>query len=153
LNASALLVLTFSDRDRACTHVDNCYYIPHAWVRGWVCKTNTVSNTAFRGFGGPQGMYITENIMYTISEALNIDIDDLRTRNLYQIGQRTPFLQEITDDFHVPTMLEQLTVTSDYEKRKEAVKEFNSKNRYKKRGICKIPTKFGLRYVAPSRIT
>lgn len=98
-------------------------------------------------------MYITENIMYTISEALNIDIDDLRTRNLYQIGQRTPFLQEITDDFHVPTMLEQLTVTSDYEKRKKAVKEFNSKNRYKKRGICKIPTKFGLRYVVPSRIT
>ncbi|WAO88876.1 Hypothetical protein NCS54_00624000 [Fusarium falciforme] len=145
-NAGHTLDMSSAVMDRACTHVDNCYYIPHAWVRGWVCKTNTVSNTAFRGFGGPQGMYITENIMYTISEALNIEIDDLRTRNLYQIGQRTPFLQEITDDFHVPTMLEQLTVTSDYEKRKKAVKEFNSKNRYKKRGICKIPTKFGLSF-------
>ncbi|KAI8677562.1 hypothetical protein NCS56_00646400 [Fusarium sp. Ph1] len=145
-NAGHTLDMSSAVMDRACTHVDNCYYIPHAWVRGWVCKTNTVSNTAFRGFGGPQGMYITENIMYTISEGLNIDIDDLRTRNLYQIGQRTPFLQEITDDFHVPTMLEQLTVTSDYEKRKKAVKEFNSKNSYKKRGICKIPTKFGLSF-------
>ncbi|KAL2693493.1 hypothetical protein Neosp_000053 [[Neocosmospora] mangrovei] len=145
-NAGHTLDMSSAVMDRACTHVDNCYYIPHAWVRGWVCKTNTVSNTAFRGFGGPQGMYITENIMYTISEGLNIDIDDLRTRNLYQIGQRTPFLQEITDDFHVPTMLEQLTVTSDYEKRKAAIKEFNSKNRYKKRGISKIPTKFGLSF-------
>ncbi|RSM04086.1 hypothetical protein CEP52_007031 [Fusarium oligoseptatum] len=145
-NAGHTLDMSGAVMDRACTHVDNCYYIPHAWVRGWVCKTNTVSNTAFRGFGGPQGMYITENIMYTISEGLNIDVDDLRTRNLYQLGQRTPFLQEITDDFHVPTMLEQLTVTSEYEKRKKAVKEFNAKNRYKKRGICKIPTKFGLSF-------
>lgn len=90
-------------------------------------------------------MYICESMMYKISEALHIDVDDLRRRNLYEIGQRTPFLQEITDDFHVPTMLDQLTVNSDYEKRKAAIREFNSKHRFKKRGISKIPTKFGLR--------
>ncbi|KAF9876609.1 xanthine dehydrogenase [Colletotrichum karsti] len=145
-NGGASLDMSGAVMDRACTHVDNCYYIPHAWIRGWVCKTNTVSNTAFRGFGGPQGMYMCESVMYKISEALHIDVDELRRRNLYEVGQRTPFLQEITDDFHVPTMLEQLTATSEYEKRKAAIREFNTKNRWKKRGIAKIPTKFGLSF-------
>ncbi|CAI0643803.1 unnamed protein product [Colletotrichum noveboracense] len=145
-NGGASLDMSGAVMDRACTHIDNCYSIPHAWIRGWVCKTNTVSNTAFRGFGGPQGMYICESMMYKISEALHIDVDELRRRNLYEIGQRTPFLQEITDDFHVPTMLDQLTVNSDYEKRKAAIREFNSKHRFKKRGISKIPTKFGLSF-------
>ena len=92
-------------------------------------------------------MYICESIMYKISEALNIDIDELRLRNLYKVGQKTPFLQEITDDFHIPTMVEQISTTSDFERRKAAVKEFNAKNRFKKRGICRIPSKFGLRCV------
>ncbi|KAF4949628.1 hypothetical protein FSARC_13421 [Fusarium sarcochroum] len=145
-NAGASLDMSGAVMDRTCTHVDNCYHIPHAWIRGHVCKTNTVSNTAFRGFGGPQGMYITETIMNKVAESLKMDVDDLRVRNLYEIGQRTPFLQEITDDFHIPTMIEQLTASSDYEKRKLAIKEFNSKNRFRKRGICRIPTKFGLSF-------
>ncbi|KAF1856237.1 hypothetical protein Lal_00001079 [Lupinus albus] len=95
--------------------------------------SGAVINTAFRGFGGPQGMYITETIMFKIAEALNMDVDDLRMRNLYEVGQRTPFLQEITDDFHVPTMMEQLSSSSEFEKRKSAIKEFNSRNRFKKR--------------------
>ncbi|KAF4449494.1 putative xanthine dehydrogenase [Fusarium austroafricanum] len=145
-NAGWSLDMSGAVMDRACTHVDNCYHIPHAWIRGHVCKTNTVSNTAFRGFGGPQGMYITETIMFKIAESLNMDVDDLRMRNLYEVGQRTPFLQEITDDFHIPTMMEQLSETSEFEKRKLAIKEFNAKNRFKKRGICRIPTKFGLSF-------
>ncbi|PNP86475.1 hypothetical protein FNYG_00177 [Fusarium nygamai] len=145
-NAGASLDMSSAVMDRACTHVDNCYHIPHAWIRGHVCKTNTVSNTAFRGFGGPQGMYITETIMFKIAEALNMDVDDLRMRNLYEVGQRTPFLQEITDDFHVPTMMEQLSSSSEFDKRKSAIKEFNAKNRFKKRGISRIPTKFGLSF-------
>ncbi|KAH6876837.1 xanthine dehydrogenase, partial [Thelonectria olida] len=116
--------------------------IPNAWIRGWVCKTNTVTNTAFRGFGGPQGMYFTESFMNAIAEGLNIDIDELRLRNLYKVGQLTPFLQEITDDFHIETMLEQLTANADYENRKAAVAAFNLENRFKKRGICKNPTNF-----------
>lgn len=91
-------------------------------------------------------MYITEQIMCQISEALHIDIDELRLRNLYQVGQRTPFLQEITDDFHIGTMLKQLSASSDFENRKKALKAFNARNRFKKRGISKIPSKFGLRY-------
>ncbi|RKK81829.1 Xanthine dehydrogenase [Fusarium oxysporum] len=145
-NAGASLDMSGAVMDRACTHVDNCYHIPNAWIRGHVCKTNTVSNTAFRGFGGPQGMYITETIMFKIAESLNMDVDDLRMRNLYEVGQRTPFLQEITDDFHVPTMMEQLSSSSEFEKRKSAIKQFNVKNRFKKRGISRIPTKFGLSF-------
>ncbi|KAM5368931.1 hypothetical protein ACJA88_010871 [Fusarium oxysporum] len=145
-NAGASLDMSGAVMDRACTHVDNCYHIPNAWIRGHVCKTNTVSNTAFRGFGGPQGMYITETIMFKIAESLNMDVDDLRMRNLYEIGQRTPFLQEITDDFHVPTMMEQLSSSSEFEKRKSAIKQLNVKNRFKKRGISRIPTKFGLSF-------
>lgn len=144
-NAGYSLDMSGAVMDRACTHIDNCYNIPHAWIRGWVCKTNTVSNTAFRGFGGPQAMYITETFMSVISEHLKIDIDELRSRNLYKEGDLTPFLQPIDIDFHIPTMLEQLSESADYEGRKRDVKLFNSKNRYRKRGICKIPTKFGLR--------
>ncbi|ORY59677.1 molybdopterin binding aldehyde oxidase/xanthine dehydrogenase [Pseudomassariella vexata] len=145
-NGGYSLDMSSAVMDRACTHVDNCYNIPNAWIRGWVCKTNTVTNTAFRGFGGPQGMYFTESIMSTIAEDLNIDIDELRLRNLYNVGDRTPFLQEITDDFHIKTMMEQLSNNSEYELRKAAVNAFNAKSQYKKRGICKVPSKFGLSF-------
>ncbi|KAL7629782.1 hypothetical protein AAE478_001305 [Parahypoxylon ruwenzoriense] len=145
-NAGFSLDMSGAVMDRACTHIDNCYNIPHAWIRGWVCKTNTVSNTAFRGFGGPQAMYFAESFMSAIAEALKIDIDELRFRNLYKEGDLTPFLQPIDIDFHIPTMLEQLNANADYENRKKGVKLFNLKNRYKKRGICKIPTKFGLSF-------
>ncbi|KAI1075775.1 xanthine dehydrogenase [Whalleya microplaca] len=145
-NAGYSLDMSGAVMDRACTHIDNCYSIPHAWIRGWVCKTNTVSNTAFRGFGGPQAMYFTESFMSAIAEGLQIDVDELRARNLYKEGDLTPFLQKIDVDFHIPTMLEQLSANADYENRKSAVKRFNYENRYRKQGICKIPTKFGLSF-------
>ncbi|KAL2202294.1 xanthine dehydrogenase [Sarocladium strictum] len=145
-NAGYSLDMSGAVMDRACTHIDNCYHVPNVWVRGWVCKTNTVSNTAYRGFGGPQGMYFAETIIFNIAEKLNLDVDELRLRNLYSVGQTTPFLQLITDDFHVPTMMEQLSKTSDFEARKLEVAEFNAKNRFRKRGIVRVPTKFGLSF-------
>ncbi|PVH91960.1 hypothetical protein DM02DRAFT_677794 [Periconia macrospinosa] len=132
--------------DRCLTHFDNSYECPNVFIRGHVCKTNTHSNTAYRGFGAPQGMYFAETIMYNIAEGLGMDVDELRQKNLYKIGEHTPFLQFIDEDWHVPLLLEQLQRSSDYKKRKEAVAEFNSKNRWKKRGICLIPTKFGLSF-------
>ncbi|KAK6953825.1 hypothetical protein Daesc_003787 [Daldinia eschscholtzii] len=117
-NAGYSLDMSGAVMDRACTHIDNCYNIPHAWIRGWVCKTNTVSNTAFRGFGGPQAMYFAESYMSVIAERLNMDIDELRLKNLYRQGDLTPFLQTIDVDFHIPTMLEQLSANADYENRK-----------------------------------
>ncbi|KAF2650067.1 xanthine dehydrogenase/oxidase [Lophiostoma macrostomum CBS 122681] len=132
--------------DRCITHFDNTYECPNVYLRGHVCRTNIHSNTAFRGFGAPQGMYFAETYMYNIAEGLNMDIDELRLKNLYKVGEHTPFFQKIDDDWHVPITLEQLRRSSEYEKRKAAVAAFNKTNRWKKRGICLVPTKFGLSF-------
>ncbi len=131
---------------RCLTHLENCYEIPHAHLRGHICKTHTHSNTAFRGFGGPQAMFITETFMYAIAEGLNMSVDELRLKNLYKEGDLTPFLQEIDSDWHVPMLLDQVREEIKYDKRKLEIAEFNAKNRWKKRGICLIPTKFGLSF-------
>jgi len=132
--------------DRCLTHFDNSYECPNVFLRGHICKTNIHSNTAYRGFGAPQGMYFAETIMYNIAEGLGLDVDELRMKNLYKIGAHTPFLQKIDEDWHVPLLLEQLRRSAEYEKRKKAIEDFNSKNRWKKRGICLVPTKFGLSF-------
>ena len=132
--------------DRCCTHLENCYEIPHVLIRGHVCKTNTHSNTAFRGFGGPQAMFITETYMTAIAEGLNIPIDELRWKNLYKEGHHTPFLQKIDQDWHVPMMLSQVRKEVNYDVRKAAVQKFNSEHKWRKRGISMIPTKFGLSF-------
>lgn len=131
---------------RCLTHLENCYEIPHVYLRGHVCKTNTHSNTAFRGFGGPQGMYITESFMCAIAEGLSMSVDELRSRNLYREGDLTPFLQKIDSDWHVPMLLDQVREEIKYDERKMEIAKFNAKNRWKKRGICLIPTKFGLSF-------
>jgi len=132
--------------DRCATHLENCYEIPHVLIRGHVCKTNTHSNTAFRGFGGPQAMFITESYMTAIAEGLNISVDELRWKNLYKQGDHTPFLQKIDEDWHIPMMLKQLRNEIKYDERKAAIEKFNSEHKWKKRGICLIPTKFGLSF-------
>ncbi|KAK7520257.1 molybdopterin binding aldehyde oxidase/xanthine dehydrogenase [Phyllosticta citriasiana] len=132
--------------DRCCTHLDNCYNVPDVWIRGRLCKTNIHSNTAFRGFGGPQAMFIAEQMMHAVAEGLGLDVDELRLRNLYNIGDRTPFHQLIDDDWHVPTMLKQLKQSSDYEQRKSNVAAFNASHRWRKRGISLVPCKFGLSF-------
>jgi xanthine dehydrogenase/oxidase len=145
-NAGFSLDMSPAVMGRCLTHFDNCYEIPHVLLRGHVCRTNTHSNTAFRGFGGPQAMFFTETYMTAISEGLGIPIDDLRLRNLYKEGDRTPFLQKIDSDWHIPLLLTQIKEEANYEARKAAVDEFNRKHKYRKRGISLIPTKFGLSF-------
>lgn len=132
--------------DRCLTHIDNAYECPNVFLRGHVCRTNIHSNTAFRGFGAPQGMYFAETIMYNIAEGLGMDVDELRWKNLYKPGEHTPFFQKIDEDWHIPMLLHQLSKSSDYENRKAAVKEFNAKNKWRKRGISLVPSKFGLSF-------
>jgi xanthine dehydrogenase/oxidase len=91
-------------------------------------------------------MFIAETFMYAIAEGLNMSVDELRMKNLYKEGDLTPFLQEIDSDWHVPMLLDQVREEIKYEKRKIEIAEFNAKNRWKKRGICLIPTKFGLSF-------
>ncbi|KAF1349274.1 hypothetical protein EJ07DRAFT_140632 [Lizonia empirigonia] len=132
--------------DRCLTHFDNSYECPHVFLRANVCRTNIHSNTAYRGFGAPQGMFFAETIMYNIAEGLDMDVDELRQRNLYTVGQHTPFFQKIDEDWHVPMLLHQLRKSSEYDGRKSAVEMFNAANRWKKRGISLIPCKFGLSF-------
>jgi len=132
--------------DRCCTHLENCYEIPHVLIRGHCCKTHTHSNTAFRGFGGPQAMFIAESYMSAVAEGLNIPIDELRFKNLYKVGEHTPFLQKIDEDWHIPMMMEQVRKEVDYDNRRAAIEKFNSEHKWRKRGISMIPTKFGLSF-------
>ncbi|PWY76083.1 xanthine dehydrogenase [Aspergillus sclerotioniger CBS 115572] len=145
-NAGYSLDMSGAVMDRCCTHLENCYYFPNVHIRGWVCKTNTHSNTAFRGFGGPQAMFIAESYMNAVAEGLDISVDDLRLKNLYQQGQLTPFLQPIDQDWHVPLLLDQVRKEARYDERKAEIAHFNKTHRYRKRGICLIPTKFGISF-------
>ncbi|ESZ95547.1 xanthine dehydrogenase [Sclerotinia borealis F-4128] len=131
---------------RCLTHFDNCYEIPNVLLRGHVCKTNTHSNTAFRGFGGPQAMFFTETYMTAISEGLSIPIDELRLRNLYKQGDHTPFLQTIDQDWHVPLLLDQIKHETNYPQRLLEIETYNQEHKYRKRGISLLPTKFGLSF-------
>ncbi|KAF7503972.1 hypothetical protein GJ744_002946 [Endocarpon pusillum] len=133
--------------DRALSHIDGCYHIPNVYVRGRVCKTNTVSNTAFRGFGGPQGMFIVEQMMEEVADHLGIAVKKLREINLYQPEQETHFKQSL-QDWHVPLMWKQVVAESDYERRREAVDRFNHEHKWQKKGLALIPTKFGISFTA-----
>ncbi|KAL4749345.1 hypothetical protein BDW72DRAFT_194975 [Aspergillus terricola var. indicus] len=145
-NAGYSVDMSAAVMDRCLTHIDNCYYIPNVWLRGWVCKTNTHSNTAFRGFGAPQAMYIAESIISAVAEKVGISVDEIRRRNLYQVGQRTPFNQVLDEDWHVPLLLEQVREEAGYDSRKKEIERFNSEHRWRKRGIALIPTKFGISF-------
>jgi len=133
--------------DRSLSHIDGCYLIPNVHVRGRVAKTNTVSNTAFRGFGGPQGMFIAESFMEEVADQLGIPVEKLREINLYQPHEITHFNQELKD-WHVPLMYQQVIDEADYTRRRQAVTEFNRTHKWKKRGLSLIPTKFGISFTA-----
>ncbi|WPH04180.1 xanthine dehydrogenase [Acrodontium crateriforme] len=133
--------------DRALSHSDGVYRIPNVHVRGRICKTNTVSNTAFRGFGGPQGMFIAESYMEEVADRLGMPVEKLREINMYESNERTHFRQELKD-WYVPLMWKQVREESDWVRRKQAVEDFNKKSKWKKRGMSLIPTKFGISFTA-----
>ncbi|MXX15956.1 MAG: xanthine dehydrogenase molybdopterin binding subunit [Gammaproteobacteria bacterium] len=133
--------------DRAMFHCDNAYYIPDVLVDGLRCKTHTVSATAFRGFGGPQGMIAMEAVMDEIAFRVGRDPLDVRRVNLYDTGDRsvTPYHQRI-ESFSVPRILDQLEAESDYRTRREQVRAFNRRSPVLKKGISMTPVKFGISF-------
>ncbi|CAO2650838.1 Nn.00g091350.m01.CDS01 [Neocucurbitaria sp. VM-36] len=135
--------------ERSLSHIDGVYNIPHVHVRGRVAKTNTVSNTAFRGFGGPQGMFIAETYMEEIADHLGIPAEKLREINMYspETNMVTHFNQEIKD-WYVPLMYKQVQDESAYTKRREEIQEWNKTHKWNKRGLAIIPTKFGISFTA-----
>ncbi|EFE40279.1 hypothetical protein TRV_04973 [Trichophyton verrucosum HKI 0517] len=132
---------------RALSHIDGVYKIPNVHVRGYLCRTNTVSNTAFRGFGGPQGMFFAESFVSEIADHLKIPVEKLREINMYKDHEETHFNQALTD-WHVPLMYKQVLEESNYYARQKAVEEYNRTHKWSKRGIAIIPTKFGLSFTA-----
>ena len=133
--------------DRSLSHIDGCYLIPNVYVRGRICKTNTVSNTAFRGFGGPQGMFIGESIMEEVADRLGMPVERLREINFYRPMEETHFNQAI-EDWHVPLMYQQVIDESEYQTRRDAVEEFNREHKWQKKGLAIVPTKFGISFTA-----
>lgn len=133
--------------DRGLFHLDNAYYIPHLHFFGQVLKTNTPSNTAFRGFGGPQGMAVIEEVMNRGAEALGLDPAALRQKNYY--GQaprdRTPYGQPVKD-CRLERIHDELMKSADYEARVQAVQAFNAQSPWMKRGLGFQPVKFGISF-------
>ncbi|KAL2265292.1 hypothetical protein VTJ83DRAFT_6392 [Remersonia thermophila] len=139
--------LSAAVNERALTHSDGCYLIPNIHVRGRICKTNTMSNTAFRGFGGPQGMFLAESFMEEVADRLGMPADKLREINFYGAGDLTHFNQPLTD-WHIPLMYRQVRAEAGYAARREAAARFNAAHKWRKRGLALIPTKFGISFTA-----
>ena len=133
---------------RALFHCDNAYLIPALDAHGWVCKTHKTSQTAFRGFGGPQGMIVIEDILDRIARTLGISPDLVRERNFYREGDITHYGQPVKDAARIARIWEQLKQTSKFDERSAAIARANSANPHVKRGIAITPVKFGISFTA-----
>jgi xanthine dehydrogenase large subunit len=133
--------------DRTMFHSDNAYFLPAVHVGSKRLKTNTVSNTAFRGFGGPQGMLVIEHVMDRIAWASGRDPLDVRLTNLYgPAGNLTPYGMAVEDTDTLAGIMASLERTSDYRARREAVRAFNASSPILKRGLALTPVKFGISF-------
>lgn len=137
--------LSRSIMERAVFHMDNAYKIPNIRGTGRICKTNLPSNTAFRGFGGPQGMLIAEYWMSEVAVTCGLPAEEVRRKNMYKEGDLTHFNQKL-EGFTLPRCWDECIASSQYQARKMEVEKFNRENCWKKRGLCIIPTKFGISF-------
>ena len=147
-NGGWALDLSQAVTDRALFHLDNAYYIPAVEFRGQVAKTHLSSNTAFRGFGGPQGMVVMEEILDRIARRLGLPPEVVRERNLYRgkgETNTTHYGQAIGNN-HLQTLWHELKRSSDFACRREAVAQWNAAHPHCKRGLAITPVKFGISF-------
>ena len=139
--------LSAAINDRAMFHSDNAYYLPNVTIVSHRCKTHTVSNTAFRGFGGPQGMMGIEAVMDAIARHLRRDPYEVRRRNFYGKTDRnvTPYHMTVADNI-IPELAAGLARTSEYARRRREIAAFNATSPWIKRGIALTPVKFGISF-------
>ncbi len=133
---------------RAALHADNAYYIPHMTVQGRVVKTHKVSNTAFRGFGGPQGMIVIEEVVDRVARYLGLPPEQVRETNFYHGSgetNTTPYGQEIFDN-RISRSWEKVKANGNFPQLQQEVTQFNQANPYKKRGLALTPVKFGISF-------
>jgi len=141
--------------DRACLHIDNCYYIPNLKLISHRCKTNTQSATAFRGFGGPQGMFGIETVIEQIANDIGKDPLDVRLLNIYKdpaisgnpATMVTQYGQTIAD-WVGDKVIDQVASKAKYRERRDSVNAFNKVNKRRKRGLALVPLKFGISFTA-----
>ena len=136
---------------RALCHADNCYWLPNVHLRGLACKTNTVSNTAFRGYGGPQGMLAIEAIIDRIARHLHLSNEDVRRRNYYGVARNnvTPYKMKIEDNI-IGRVVEELERTVDLAGWRKTVDDFNAASPVVKKGLATMPVKFGISFNRPT---
>lgn len=146
-NGGAAADLSTSVMERSMLHADNAYYLPNVEINGTVCKTNWPPNTAFRGFGGPQGVAAIENIMEEIAIHLKKDAYEIRKLNCYGEGERnvTPYGALVKNSI-LPGIFEVLAETSEYWHRLAKVKKFNQQSHTHLKGIAMTPIKFGISF-------
>jgi xanthine dehydrogenase large subunit len=139
--------LSMAILERAMLHADSSYYIPNMLVIGRACKTNLPSNTAFRGFGGPQGMAGMETVIDRIARHLKKDGAEIRKLNFY--GETTDNITHYGQEVELNRlhrMYDQLMASSDYSKRREDINTFNAQNEFYKKGLAITPVKFGISF-------
>jgi len=137
--------------DRAICHVDNAYYLDALSLRSLRCKTNTVSNTAFRGFGGPQGMFVIETVLDDIAHNLCLDPLAVRQANFYDVlpdARSTTHYGMVVEDNVAPALVAELADSCEYAARRAAIAEFNAVSPVIKRGLALTPIKFGIAFNA-----
>ena len=135
--------------DRAMLHADNCYWLPHVSITSHRCRTHTVSNTAFRGFGGPQGMMAIEWVVDEVARSLGEDPLEVRKRNFYGSRTRntTPYGMKVEGDV-LPRLVRELERSAGYAARRKEVSQFNGAHPWRKRGLALTPVKFGISFTA-----
>ncbi|HEX8518212.1 MAG TPA: xanthine dehydrogenase molybdopterin binding subunit [Pseudonocardia sp.] len=131
---------------RALCHVDNAYWIPHVEVHGRIARTNKTSQTAFRGFGGPQGMLVVEDVLGRCAPALGLPARELRRRNFYRPGQETPYGQPVRHPERLERAWTQVAASGDVDRRLAAIEAFNAAHPHTKRGLAMTPVKFGISF-------
>ena len=139
--------LSYAINERALLHLDNAYYLSDLEVKNYLCKTNTSSSTAFRGFGGNQGMMAIENVVDNIARFLKKDPSEVRKNNFYGLNEKntTHYGMKINDNV-IHDIFKNLLEKSNYKKRYQEIRNFNLKNKFKKKGIALTPVKFGISF-------
>lgn len=133
---------------RALFHSLNAYKCANVRVSGQLCKTNVVTATAFRGFGGPQGMLVAEAWVDHIARELGLAPETVRANNFLRARDKTHYNQQLDESVVVADMFATLRQNCDFERRRRAADEFNAANRFRKKGLCLMPTVFGLSFTA-----
>jgi len=133
---------------RSLFHCDNTYYLPNVDATGRVCRTHKTSQTAFRGFGGPQAIVAIEDILAQAAQRLSIPADVIRERNLYREGQTTHYGQTVADAGRIDRIWRELKTTSEFDFRRGEIAVFNAQHDEVKRGIAITPAKFGISFTA-----